>query len=72
MSAEQEKIKDIAYRLWQDAGSPHGRDQEFWYAAEVEVTAAKPQPQPKAAAKPKAEAKAKPAAKPKAAPKAKA
>lgn len=71
MSAEQEMIKDLAYRLWQDAGSPAGRDQEFWFAAETQV-AAKPTPKPKAAAKPKAEAKPKAAAKPKAVPKAKA
>ena len=24
-----------AYQLWQQAGSPMGRDQEFWYTAEV-------------------------------------
>lgn len=78
MSAEQEKIKDVAYRLWLDAGSPDGRDQEFWFAAEAQVKVpAKPKaaPKPKAAAKPKAEPKpkavpkAKAPAKPKAAPK---
>ena len=26
-----------AYELWQKAGSPMGRDQEFWYTAEVIV-----------------------------------
>lgn len=74
MSAEQEHIKDLAYRLWLDAGSPHGRDQEFWFAAVAQVTAAKPTAaaKPKAPAKPKTPAKAKVAAKPKAAPKAKA
>lgn len=75
MSAEQDKIKDIAYQLWQDAGSPHGRDQEFWFAAEARVKPAKPAAKPKAAPKPKAEAKpAKPKAeaKPKAPAKAKA
>lgn len=70
MSAEQEKIKDVAYRMWQDAGSPDGRDQEFWFAAEAEVKVppkAKAAPKPKAVAKPKAEAKPKAPAKPKAA-----
>lgn len=74
MSAEQDEIKDIAYRLWQDAGSPHGRDQEFWFTAEAQVKADKPA-KPKAAPKPKAEAaaaKPKTDAKAKAAPKAKA
>ncbi len=69
MSAEQEKIKDLAYRLWQDAGSPHGRDQEFWYAAEQQVTAAKAA-KPKAPAKPKAAPTAAPKAKAEAKPKA--
>ncbi|MGE5477056.1 MAG: DUF2934 domain-containing protein [Bacteroidales bacterium] len=71
MSADQE-IKDLAYKLWQDAGSPDGRDQEFWYAAEVQVKAAKPAKakaaapkasKPKAAPKPKAAAAPKPKAK---------
>lgn len=72
MSADQDQIKDVAYRLWQDAGQPHGRDQEFWFAAEASVKT-KPA-KAKAAAKPKAAAapKAKAPAKPKAAPKAKA
>ena len=26
-----------AYELWQKAGSPMGRDKEFWYTAEVIV-----------------------------------
>lgn len=64
MSAEQEKIENLAYSMWQDAGSPHGRDQEFWFAAEAQVRTAKP-------AKPKAPTKPKVAAKPKAEPKAK-
>lgn len=72
MSAEQEKIKDLAYRLWQESGSPHGRDQEFWYQAELQVKGAKPakpkaSPKPAAAAKPKAPAKPKAESKPKAA-----
>lgn len=73
MSAEQEKIEHLAYRLWQEAGSPDGRDQEFWFAALAEVTAdktVKAEPKPKAAAKPKAASKPKVAAKPKAAAKA--
>lgn len=74
MSAEQENIKDVAYRLWLDAGSPDGRDQEFWFAAEAQVKApkAKTAPKPKTPAKPKAEAKPKAPAKPKAAAKPKA
>ena len=34
----EQKHKQVelkAYELWQKAGSPMGRDQEFWYTAEV-------------------------------------
>lgn len=34
----EEKRKQVelkAYELWEKAGSPFGRDQEFWYTAEV-------------------------------------
>ena len=36
-SAEQKrkKVELKAYELWQRAGSPMGRDQEFWYTAEI-------------------------------------
>lgn len=38
-SAEQKRkmVALKAYELWQKAGSPMGRDQEFWYTAEVIV-----------------------------------
>jgi len=28
-----EEIERVAYRLWESAGKPHGRDQEHWYQA---------------------------------------
>ena len=28
-------VKELAYKLWQEAGSPKGRDLEFWYKAEA-------------------------------------
>ncbi|RAU21628.1 hypothetical protein CU669_11630 [Paramagnetospirillum kuznetsovii] len=57
------EVKDLAYRLWEEAGKPEGRDMDFWLMAEAQT--AKPA---KAKAAPKAKAKpaAKPAAKPKA------
>ena len=69
MSAQQEEIQHLAYRLWQEAGGPHGRDWDFWLQAEAQLeSVAKPKPvkaktpaKPKAA--PKAPAKAKAAAK---------
>jgi len=32
-----ELIAERAYALWENAGFPDGRDQEFWYAAESEL-----------------------------------
>jgi len=33
-------VRDRAYHLWLEAGSPDGRDQEHWLAAEQEILAA--------------------------------
>jgi len=32
-SASENRIRDEAYRLWEEAGRPHGRDAEFWHQA---------------------------------------
>ena len=32
-----EQIAARAYSLWESAGYPDGRDQEFWFAAENEL-----------------------------------
>ena len=37
MSGTQELVYDRAYDLWQQAGSPEGRSDEFWFAAEREL-----------------------------------
>ena len=37
----EDSIRDRAYRKWEDAGRPEGRDQEFWAEAEREVRAAR-------------------------------
>lgn len=34
---EQDKIRDRAYQLWDQAGQPEGREQEFWFEAEREL-----------------------------------
>jgi hypothetical protein len=36
---DEEKIEKIAYRLWERAGWPQGRDQEFWFEAERRIAA---------------------------------
>lgn len=33
-----EEIRDRAYALWVEQGSPEGRDQEFWHRAERELS----------------------------------
>ena len=37
MSTKQDEIRDRAYALWVDAGSPDGRQDEFWHQAEAEL-----------------------------------
>jgi hypothetical protein len=34
---DQAAIGQLAYELWEKAGSPHGRDQEFWFKAEARL-----------------------------------
>jgi hypothetical protein len=34
---ENEKVRDRAYQLWDQAGQPEGREQEFWFDAEREL-----------------------------------
>jgi hypothetical protein len=38
MNTDLEGIQTRAYQLWQEAGRPHGRDEEFWHQAERELT----------------------------------
>jgi hypothetical protein len=30
----EEEIRQLAYKLWQEAGCPHGQDVTYWLAAE--------------------------------------
>lgn len=34
----EDDIRDRAYALWIEAGSPDGRDQEFWHSAVRELS----------------------------------
>jgi DUF2934 family protein len=36
MSEREQRIRERAHRLWEEAGCPEGRDQEFWERAERE------------------------------------
>jgi hypothetical protein len=33
-----ERIRELAYALWIQDGSQHGRDRDYWFQAEREVT----------------------------------
>jgi DUF2934 family protein len=36
MSAMEKVIRELAYELWEHAGRPEGRSDEFWFAARFE------------------------------------
>lgn len=31
----EQEIREYAYKLWQDAGSPEGKETEFWHLAKA-------------------------------------
>lgn len=33
----EQRIREAAYRLWEEAGQPEGREEDFWYQAEAEI-----------------------------------
>jgi len=77
MSADDKRIREFAYQIWESEGKPEGHEERHWEMArklaEAEALApTKPGKAKAATAKPKAgsatEAKAKPAAAPKAKP----
>lgn len=37
--SNQHEIARRAYQIWMDRGCPHGRDQEHWFEAELQVGA---------------------------------
>ena len=37
MSSTRHHVSARAYELWQQAGAPEGRSNEFWFAAEIEL-----------------------------------
>jgi hypothetical protein len=44
--AAEEQIKHRAYELWERAGKPEGRDEEFYYQAEQELRIEESSPEP--------------------------
>lgn len=45
MTDREQRVRDRAHRLWEEAGRPHGQDERFWHEAEAEVAAAEQKPQ---------------------------
>jgi hypothetical protein len=35
--SHEDRVRDLAYQLWQDAGSPEGQADHFWHLAEQGV-----------------------------------
>ena len=40
MKDVERAIRTRAYELWEEAGRPHGRSDEFWHAARAEIQGA--------------------------------
>jgi hypothetical protein len=41
MSVDENSIRELAYRLWEERGKPEGRPDEDWCAAECQLSGAK-------------------------------
>jgi hypothetical protein len=39
MSDQEPHIRELAYRLWEEAGCPDGRNDDFWHAARELIAA---------------------------------
>jgi len=37
MSVMEKVVRELAYKLWEQAGRPEGRRDEFWFAARYEL-----------------------------------
>lgn len=57
-NASEDRVRDEAYRLWEAAGRPHGRDAEFWHQACAVAGREPPTPAKVAAPAPKQRKKA--------------
>lgn len=43
MADHEQRLRELAYRLWEEAGYPSGRADEFWYTA-VEILTSETRP----------------------------
>jgi hypothetical protein len=37
MDSLEEMVRRLAYQLWENAGCPAGRGDDFWFAAEAQI-----------------------------------
>jgi hypothetical protein len=37
MKVDQEKIRELAHKLWEQAGKPEGKEDQFWFEAERQL-----------------------------------
>ena len=44
MNSREERVRQRAAELWEQAGKPADRDEEFWYQAEAEIAAEDAEP----------------------------
>lgn len=69
MSADEKRIREFAYQIWESEGKPVGQEERHWEMArklaEAEALAPKVPPRKKATAKPKAAIEPKAPAEPK-------
>jgi hypothetical protein len=38
MEEDQEKIRELAHKLWEQAGKPEGKEDQFWFEARAPVS----------------------------------
>jgi hypothetical protein len=46
LTERENRIREIAHRLWEEAGQPDGRDNEFWTRAEMQIEEQEKKQQP--------------------------
>jgi hypothetical protein len=45
MDDEEQKVRELAYDLWDQAGRPNGSAEDFWFAAKQQLAAPDGQPE---------------------------
>jgi hypothetical protein len=39
MTRREQRVRERAHQLWQQAGEPEGKDEQFWHEAEAQIEA---------------------------------